>query len=332
MTDPPQGGDPQHGDQTPECPAETPWWTGQGSGDTTGGESAEPAPEDRPGSTRMIPLRQPESGAGGQPAASGWGQPAGWSGGQAAAQPHTGSSSASSWSGPPPSAGSPGWGQPSATPGSAGQQTPGQRGGQSYGAAGQPPQVQGPSAGRYGQGADHRSVAQPGQYDQGQYSQQGQYGGQQGAQYGQPGAGQYGQPGSGPPYGQGQYGAQQYGGQPGQYGQGQQGWGTPAAPAKKKPLGLIIGLAALALVVIAAAIVLPMVLGSTKLDPQAVQRDVAAQFEEREGLGVDLSCPDDMTVDVGESYTCTGTTTDDEDVSISIEITGDDGAYTWQEG
>ena len=68
-----------------------------------------------------------------------------------------------------------------------------------------------------------------------------------------------------------------------------------------------------------------------KLDPQAVQRDVAAQFEERENVSVDLTCDEDMTVDTGATYTCEGTTGEDEDVTITIRVTDDDGAYEWSE-
>ena len=205
----------------------------------------------------------------------------------------------------------------------------------------QPPYGQpsyGQPSGQYGQ---QPSYGQPQGGTSSQYGQGGQYG--QAGPSGQPGQGQYGQPGQQGQYGQqGPYGQQAPYGQGNQYGQsgpgqqyGQQGsWqgGNQGAPAKKRNTGLIVGLIALAVVVIAAAIILPLVLGGTRLDPQAVQRDVATQFEERESVAVDLTCPDDMDVSVGETYQCTGTTADDEDVTISIEITSDEGAYTWQEG
>ncbi len=120
--------------------------------------------------------------------------------------------------------------------------------------------------------------------------------------------------------------------QQGPYGQPPAGWGAPAAPPRKSRAGLVVGLVVLTLVVVAGAVLLPGLLGSTRLDPQAVQRDVADQFADREGLSVDLDCPDDMAVTVGSTYTCTGTTADEESVSITIAITGEDGAYTWQEG
>ncbi len=62
-----------------------------------------------------------------------------------------------------------------------------------------------------------------------------------------------------------------------------------------------------------------------------MQRDVAAQFEERENVPLDLTCDQDMAVETGATYTCQGTTGDDEDVTITIRITDDGGAYEWSE-
>ncbi|NEK57289.1 collagen-like protein [Geodermatophilus sabuli] len=134
-------------------------------------------------------------------------------------------------------------------PGSTGQ-PPGQGGWgqpQGQGGWGQPPEGQGAAPGQ-----------PPGQYGQpGQFGQPGPYGqpGQPG-QYGQPGP--YGQPGQyGPP---GQYGQPGSYGQPGQYGQpgpyGQPGQG----PARSKR-GLVIGLVAGLVALIALAVVLVVVLG-----------------------------------------------------------------------
>jgi hypothetical protein len=91
----------------------------------------------------------------------------------------------------------------------------------------------------------------------------------------------------------------------------------------------VIGLVVLALLVIGAAITLPVLLGSTRLDPQAVQRDVAVQFEQREGVAIELSCDQQMTVQDGRSYQCAGTTADGEQLTITITIASPDGDYTW---
>jgi hypothetical protein len=79
--------------------------------------------------------------------------------------------------------------------------------------------------------------------------------------------------------------------------------------------------------------VLVMTLGPTVLDRAAVERDVAVQFEELEGVAVDLDCPAEMRVESGGEYTCTGTTAEGEEVVLAIRITDppDDAEYTWTE-
>jgi hypothetical protein len=93
----------------------------------------------------------------------------------------------------------------------------------------------------------------------------------------------------------------------------------------------VIGLVVLAVLVIGAAITLSFALGPTRLDPQAVQRDVAAQFEQRDHVAIDLSCDQSMDVRPGQAYRCTGTTARDEQVTITITITNEDGDYTWSD-
>jgi hypothetical protein len=140
-------------------------------------------------------------------------------------------------------------------------------------------------------------------------------------QYPQPEYGQ--QP---PQYGGPQYGGPQYG-PPGQY-----GYAPPPPPPPKSKVGLIAAATGLVLLVIAGVVVLVMALQSSVLDRAAVERDVAAQFEEREGVAIDLECADQMKVDAGSTYECTGTTADGEDVTLQIRIEDEDSAaYTWTE-
>ena len=142
---------------------------------------------------------------------------------------------------------------------------------------------------------------------------------------------QEGQPPYGPP---GQFGATGQYSPPAQFGQygvpGQ--YGLPQAPTRKSRVGVIIGAAALILALIAIGVVLAMHLGPTVLDRAAVERDVAAQFEQLEGVAVDLSCPQEMKVETGAEYRCTGTTADGEEVTIAIRIADErNGDYTWTE-
>ncbi|CCG03537.1 DUF4333 domain-containing protein [Blastococcus saxobsidens] len=120
-----------------------------------------------------------------------------------------------------------------------------------------------------------------------------------------------------PPWGQ-QYGAPQQYGQP---------------PARRRSrAGLVAALATVAVAVLAGIAVLALSTGPTVLSRTAVEQDVAAQFERREGVAVDLQCAQEMPVEEGAAYECTGVTSDDEQVTLRIEITDEDGAhYTWTE-
>lgn len=147
--------------------------------------------------------------------------------------------------------------------------------------------------------------------------------------YGQPG---YGAPGPyGPPqYGQSPYGPSSYG--PPAYGPQHGAPGQAYGPPQKSKVGLIAGLTGLALLLIAGVVVTIVAMRSTVLDPVAVERDVAAQFEQREGVAIDLTCADEMEVDEGDSYRCTGVTADGEEVTLQITITDEEtAAYTWTE-
>ncbi|SDD25858.1 protein of unknown function [Geodermatophilus telluris] len=195
---------------------------------------------------------------------------------------------------------------------------------------------QGGQPDRYGQ--------QPGPYGPpGPYGQPGERYGQPGGPYGQPGQpGPWGAPGApqqpGPPPGQygppGPWSAQpgapgqpfaSYG-QPGGYGQ-PVGYGEPPRRSRTRPL---IG-TALAVVVIGAAILLALLLGQDVLDGDRAEDDIATQFEETFGVGIDVSCDDEMVVEAGASYDCSGTTEDGDDVTIRVVITdAESAAYTWE--
>jgi hypothetical protein len=157
--------------------------------------------------------------------------------------------------------------------------------------------------------------------------------------YGQPPHGasspQYGQPWGGQPEGPGQppywVGQPQYGQPPhGQPWGGQPPYGPPAPPRRSRK-GLVAGIVIPA-VLLLVAVVLARLFADTVLDTGAVEDDVAAQFEEIEGVAVELTCDDEMQVEQGSDYECTGTTADGEEVTLRIVITDEtDAAYTWEE-
>ena len=160
--------------------------------------------------------------------------------------------------------------------------------------------------------------------------------------YGQPPS--YGQPTSGqPPYGQQPYGPGPYGQQPGsgqqppygQYGQQSATAWPPAAPGQRprdrRRTILIAALVAVGLAICAGVALLVYVLSATILDRAAVEDAVSSQFEEREGVALDLECRHRMIVRPRADYDCDGTTADGEEITIEITITDSEGAYTWAE-
>jgi hypothetical protein len=148
--------------------------------------------------------------------------------------------------------------------------------------------------------------------------------------YGPPG---YGAPGSAPnaqqPHGQQPHGQPGYGQSP----YGQSPFGPPGAdqPRRKSRAPLIAALAGVLALLVVGGIALAFALRSEVLDPRSVERDVAAQFQQREGVGIELDCADDMAVETGATYECSGVTADDDDVTLEITITDkEQAAYTWQ--
>ena len=153
-------------------------------------------------------------------------------------------------------------------------------------------------------------------------------------------------PGSVPgqqPSGQQQAHGQQVFVQPGHERPGSGQWGQPVAPGwwagvppQRLPRDrtrtlLITALVAVGLAIAACIALLVYVLSSTILDRAAVESAVAAQFEEREGVALDLECGRRMIVRPGADYECEGTTADGESIEILITVTDENGAYTWAE-
>ena len=164
------------------------------------------------------------------------------------------------------------------------------------------------------------------------------YGQQPPPAYGQPGYGQpgYQQPGYGQP-GYGQPGYQQPGyGQPGygQPGYGQPGWSGPVPAPKKSRTPLIAGIVALVVVVVVALLLIlptPIGLGKTLFDNQAMAADIATQYQNEFGIGIDVTCPAGEEVRAGSTFSCTGKTADGDDVTLAIKVTNGSGDYTWSE-
>jgi hypothetical protein len=83
---------------------------------------------------------------------------------------------------------------------------------------------------------------------------------------------------------------------------------------------------------VAVGVVLAATLRTRVLDRAAVQRDVAAQFQDHEGVAIRLDCADSMPLTTGATYRCRGTTAAGEQVTLLIRVTDARTArYTWFE-
>jgi hypothetical protein len=67
------------------------------------------------------------------------------------------------------------------------------------------------------------------------------------------------------------------------------------------------------------------------LDRSAVEEAVTAQFEDREGVPVELVCDPQMQVRTDARYRCAGVTADGETVEIELTLIAEGGGYTWAE-
>jgi hypothetical protein len=67
------------------------------------------------------------------------------------------------------------------------------------------------------------------------------------------------------------------------------------------------------------------------LDRSAVEESVSAQFEDREGVAVELVCDPQMHVRSDARYRCAGVTADGESLEIELTPTDEAGSFTWAE-
>lgn len=76
----------------------------------------------------------------------------------------------------------------------------------------------------------------------------------------------------------------------------------------------------------------PPEVGATYFGEDAVAESIARQYEDEFGLRIDVACPAEQEVVVGDSFSCEGRTEEDDLVRLDVQITSADGDYTWPEG
>lgn len=102
-------------------------------------------------------------------------------------------------------------------------------------------------------------------------------------------------------------------------------YSQPPSPPRRRRTGLIVG-AVMGVVVIAGLVVGGLLLfGSKKLDTAEAQRQIAALTERQVGVAATgVSCPAEVQVATGTTFTCTGRV-DGQAVSFTVRETDDKG-------
>jgi hypothetical protein len=84
----------------------------------------------------------------------------------------------------------------------------------------------------------------------------------------------------------------------------------------------------LAVILIAGGAILALTTFSKKVfDADAMNRDVAAQYKDKYGEKVDVTCPTNQAVKRNATFTCS---IKDRTEKIEIKVTSDGGDYTWK--
>lgn len=98
-----------------------------------------------------------------------------------------------------------------------------------------------------------------------------------------------------------------------------------------RPAIVLLAAVGIPVVLVVAVLALGWSLQPGRLDPADVERDVAAQYETRAGVALELSCPEDMPRESGGVFLCRGTTGDGERLVVEVEIAdpSDDAEYHW---
>lgn len=67
------------------------------------------------------------------------------------------------------------------------------------------------------------------------------------------------------------------------------------------------------------------------LDTQKAQTEIAKGIEEQtDATGVAVTCPEDVPISQGSTFTCTATTAEGETATITVTQTDDQGNINWE--
>jgi hypothetical protein len=103
------------------------------------------------------------------------------------------------------------------------------------------------------------------------------------------------------------------------------GYGQPPAPPRRKRTGLIIGIVAGVVVLAALAVGAIFLFGTKTLNTAEAEKQIGTITQKQIGTApTDVQCPEDIAVQSGKTFTCTGTL-DGQKVSYTVKETDDKG-------
>jgi Domain of unknown function (DUF4333)/Protein of unknown function (DUF2510) len=87
---------------------------------------------------------------------------------------------------------------------------------------------------------------------------------------------------------------------------------------------VLLGIAA-----VAVAFLFSAVSSQTRLDTAVVEQQIAEALSQSSGLTTTVTCPDEVTIATGDTFTCTATTDDGRTAQIEVTQDDDQGNVTW---
>jgi hypothetical protein len=105
---------------------------------------------------------------------------------------------------------------------------------------------------------------------------------------------------------------------------------TAAAPGARGPWrSVVLVVLLLAVAGIAVAFLLSAISSRALLDTANIEQQIAETLSQSSGLTTTVTCPDEVTVAAGDTFTCTATTDDGRTAQIEVTQDDDQGTVTW---
>jgi hypothetical protein len=103
-----------------------------------------------------------------------------------------------------------------------------------------------------------------------------------------------------------------------------------AAPGSRGPWrSIVLVVVLLAVAGIAVAFLLSAISSRALLDTANIEQQIAEKLSQDSGLTTTVTCPDEVTVAAGDTFTCTATTDDGRTAVIEVTQDDDQGTVTW---